>query len=285
MTSPTKAKEPSLAEPETSVSTVEFIPGLYADIHAPPRPGPYPVVTLSYGGGWSSGSRTQLSPLARYLAASGIVAVNADYHHLSADRHILHLVQEVACVAAAAPLLAQPHLTVKAGPVWMLGFSSGAHLATLASLSTDILPWTCPQEPSEVKGVIGMGGPYEVDHFWMEANLATMLPEGAEWLEGRQKSSLESYFRSLLANVPEHLWHFLDPMDIAANHPPLRFLLLAGGSDNIVPPFYAENFAAILNEAGHLASWEIVADADHIDLVDPLLVGEQVATFLGRHHR
>ena len=106
---------------ETSKVTVEFMPGLYADVHAPTQQGPYPVVTVSYGGGWSTGNRTHLSPLASYLASSGVVAINGDYRHLSGERHILHMVQEVACLAATAPLLAQPYLTTRAGPVWMLG--------------------------------------------------------------------------------------------------------------------------------------------------------------------
>lgn len=263
---------------------MEFIPDVYADVHAPTRPGSYPVVTLSYGGGWSSGNRAQLSPLADYLASSGIVAINGDYRHLSGERHIFHLVQEVACLAAAAPLLAQPHLTTRAGAVWMLGFSSGAHLAALASLSSDIFPSVCPHEPAEVVGMIGLAGPYDVGHFWMEATMTTKLPEGADWLAGRRKQAMEFYFRTLTANVPENLWHFLDPMDIAVNHSPLRFLLLGGEVDDLAPPFHSEHFADSLNEAGHQAWFENIAGADHLDLIRPQLVGNRIVSFVQRHH-
>ena len=110
---------------DASISTVEFMPQLFADIHAPVQPGNYPVVTLTYGGGYSALSRTQLSPLAEYLASRGVVAINADYQPLSKGRHLLDLLHEVVCIASAAPLLAQPHLTYPAGPVWMLAFLPG----------------------------------------------------------------------------------------------------------------------------------------------------------------
>ena len=259
--------------------------GLHADVHAPKKPGPYPLVTLTYGGGWSSGNRTQMSPLADYLASSGMVAINADYLPLSEERHLLHLVQEVACIAAAAPTLAQPYLTGPAGPVWMLGFSAGAHLTALAALSDDILPWACPNEPTEIAGVIGLGGPYEAAHVWRESTIATKMPEGADWLRGKKKQVFEFYGRSLLANVPENLWHFLDPVDIGFNHSPLRFLFLAGGADEIAPPFYSEALADSLTQAGHQVSLQIIPDKEHMDLAHPQTVGERIVSFLTHPRR
>ena len=269
---------------ETTTSTMEFMPGLYADIHAPILPGPYPVITLTHGGGWISGNRTQLTSLAEYLAAWGMVAINADYRPLSAERHILPLVQEVACLGAAAPLLAQPHLTEKVGPVWMLGYSSGAHLTALASLSNDILPWSCPHEPSQIVGMVGLAGPYEVDHVWHEATLATKLPEGAEWLQGKERLFGEIMAGALKAIVPENLWHFLDPIDMSVNHSPMGFLLLAGGADDFAPPFHSQNFADALTEAGHKASWDVIPDADHLALKRPHVVGERIVSFLQSVH-
>ena len=264
-----------------SVSTVEFMPQLFADIHAPVQPGNYPVVTLTYGGGYSALSRTQLSPLAEYLASRGVVAINADYQPLSKGRHLLALLHEVACIAAAAPLLAQPHLAYPAGPVWMLGFSAGALLVALATLSGDIIPQSCPHEPSQIVGMIGLGGPYEIKHVWNEIALATLLPEGADWLKQEEERLRAEFFaRTVKRHVPENLWLFLDPLELAVNHDPRRFLLMAGGADEIAPSFHSQDFTDALVAAGHDVTLEVIPNAYHLALADPQVVGEAIVSFL-----
>ena len=267
------------------------MPGLYADIHAPDRPGRYPVVTLSFGKGWTIGDRTQLSGLASDLASRGMVAINGDYRSLSSNGRIPSMVEEVACLAAAAPQLAQPHLTEPAGPVWLLGYSSGAHLTALVTLSNDSLPQSCPHEPGKIAGMIGLAGPFDLDELWNEGMLDQLweaelivdtFPEIAAWLGRGDQIAMQFFLHLLTGATPEETaeWNALNPIRQAENHPQRRFFLLNGAEDRIISPFYSERFSQALSEAGHYVSTETIPDADHSRLLDPQVVGEAIHSFL-----
>ena len=158
----TEEEDAAPAVHEMSVTTVEFMPGLHADVHFPIRPGNYPVVALVFGGGWTVGDRTQLSALADYLASRGMVAVNGDHRTLLRGRRLPDMVGEVACLAAAAPHLAAPYLTGPPDPMWLLGYSSGAHLAALTTLTDPSPAPDCPRVAAQIAGMIGLGGPYDL---------------------------------------------------------------------------------------------------------------------------
>ena len=276
---------------EISISTVEFMPGLYADIHAPVQPGGYPVVTLTFGGSWTIADRTQLSRMASHLAARGVVAINAEHRALSRNGRIPSMVEEVACLAAGAPRLAQPHLTEPAGPVWLLGFSSGAHLAALAALSKDHLAQSCPYEAGEIAGAIGLAGPYDLDELWNEGIFDQLwnaelivenLPEIAALLGQGSRIAMRIFLHLLTGATPEDPseWNALNPMRQVRNHPQRRFLLVTGAEDRIISPSHSERFAQALSETGHKVSTEIIPDADHPALLDPQVVGEVILSFL-----
>ncbi len=267
------------------------MPGLYADIHAPVQPGGYPVVTLTFGGSWTIADRTQLSRMASHLAARGVVAINAEHRALSRNGRIPSMVEEVACLAARAPRLAQPHLTEPAGPVWLLGFSSGAQLAALAALSKDHLAQSCPYETGEIAGAIGLAGPYDLDELWNEGIFDQLwnaelivenLPEIAALLGQGSRIAMRIFLRLLTGATPEDPseWNALNPMRQVRNHPQRRFLLVTGAEDRIISPSHSERFAQALSEAGHEVSTEIIPDADHPALLDPQVVGEVILTFL-----
>ena len=268
------------------------MPGLYADVHAPAQPGNYPVTTLSFGRGWTFTDRAQLSALADHLASRGVVAVNADYRTLSKNGRIPSMVGEVACLAAAAPGLARAHLTEPAGPVWLLGFSSGAHLAALVALSNHPLPQTCPHDPGEIAGMIGLAGPYDLNVLWNEEILDQLwqpelivehLPQTAAWLGQGGQTAMRVFLRLLTGATPQDpdSWNALNPIQLVENHPQRRFLLLTGGEDELVFPSQSERFAQALVETEHDVSLEIIPHQDHAAMLDPLLVGAAILAFLG----
>ncbi len=280
---------------EVSISTVEFMPGLSADIHAPTQPGRYPVTTLSFGGSWTIQNRTQLSGLANHLASRGVVAINADYRTLSQNGRIPSMVEEVACLAAAAPRLAQPHLIEPAGPVWLVGFSSGAHLAALVALSDDPTSPNCPYEPGEIAGMIGLAGPYDLDELWNEGIFNRLwdaelivenIPEIGAWLGRGDQLAMRVFLRLLTGATPESpdRWDALNPIRMTENHPQRRFLLLTGAEDHLVSLSQSERFASALAEAGHDVSLEVVPNADHLALFYLRAVEDAILSFLGTAH-
>ncbi|MDE0673637.1 MAG: prolyl oligopeptidase family serine peptidase [bacterium] len=274
-----------------TVSTVEFMPGLYADVHAPTRPGDYPVITLTFGRGWSIGDRTQLSELARYLASRGMVAVNGEHRTLLRLSRLTSMAGEVMCLAAAAPNLAADHLTRPAPPVWLLGYSSGAHLAALATLTDRPLPPRCPHAPGEIAGMIGLGGPYDIDdlwnsgipdHFFDAQALAEELPNLASLLEQGDLMAMQLFLHLLTGASPDDAaqWGELNPLSLAGRFPERSFLLVTGDEDELIFPRHSERFAEALQAGGHNVSIEVIPHTNHAALTDPDRVGELIRTFV-----
>ncbi|MDE0601862.1 MAG: prolyl oligopeptidase family serine peptidase [bacterium] len=267
------------------------MPGLYADVHAPTQPGDYPVITLTFGRGWSIGDRTQLSDLSHYLASRGVVAVNGEHRTLLRLSRLSSMAGEVACLAAAAPHLAADHLTRPDSPVWLLGYSSGAHLAALATLTDRPLPTRCPHAPGEIAGMIGLGGPYDLDDLWnggipdyffdAEA-FAEQLPALAAVVQRGDLAAMQFYLRVLTGASPDEPeeWGDLNPLGLAGRHPERSFLLVTGDEDELIFPLHSERFAEALQAGGHYVSLEVIPHTNHAALTDPERVGELIRTFV-----
>ena len=267
------------------------MPGLYADIHAPTQPGDYPVIALTFGRGWSIGDRTQLSELSRYLASRGVVAINGDHRTLLRLSRLSSMAGEVACMAAAAPQLAADDLTRPAGPVWLLGYSSGAHLAALATLTDRPLPPDCPHARGEIAGMIGLGGPYDLDDLWSGGvpdyffdaqDLAGELPSLASLLEQGDLMAMQLFLYLLTGASPDQAeeWRELNPLSLAGRYPERSFLLVTGDDDELIFPLHSERFAEALRAGGHYVSLEVVPHTNHAALTDPERVGEVIRIFV-----
>lgn len=277
---------------DVTVSTVEFMPGLVADIHAPTQPGNYPVVTLTFGRGWSIGDRSQMTALSHYLASQGMVAVNGEYRTLLRNGSLSTMAEEVACLAAAAPQLAKPHLTGSAAPVWLLGYSSGAHLVALAALAGQPLPQQCPYAPADIAGMVGLGGPYDLDELWNSGvpdyffdseALTEDLPYLAPVLRRGDVIAMQLFLRLLTRLTPEDTasWDALNPLKLADRPRQRSFLLITGDQDELIYPLHAERFAEALTSGGHHVELRIIPHTDHQALFDPLNVGEAIRSFVG----
>lgn len=277
---------------DVTVSTVEFMPGLVADVHAPTQPGDYPVVTLTFGRGWSIGDRSQLTALAQYLASRGMVAVNGEYRTLLRGGRLSTMAEEVACLAAAAPEIARPHLRGPAAPVWLLGYSAGAHLAALATLESHPLPHRCPHPPTDIAGMIGLGGPYDLDELWNSGvpdyffdheALAEDLPYLEPVLRRGDAIAMQLFFRLITRLTPDdaETWDALNPLALADQPPQRSFLLVTGDQDELIYPLHAERFAEALISGGHNVELRIIPHTDHQALFDPAHVGEAIRSFVG----
>ncbi|WP_081996322.1 alpha/beta hydrolase [Croceibacterium mercuriale] len=189
------------------------------DVYAP-RGGcdqPRPVVVFFYGGSWNSGTRAGYAFVGRALAAQGFVTVVPDYR----------LVPEVQYPAfvedgAAAVRWATAHAKDYCGngrSVVLMGHSAGAYIA--AMLAVD--PRWLDQTRTEIKGFVGLAGPYDFVPFDVDASRAAF---------GQAADPAET-----------------QPVTWAdAGDPPA--LLLHGTDDTVVRPRNSEALAARLRAGG-----------------------------------
>jgi len=117
-----------------------------------------PMVVFFYGGSWSSGERADYRFVGEALAASGIVAVIADYR-LSPAFPYPAFVQDSARAVGWAVAHGAAH---GADPdrIFVMGHSAGAYNAAMVALDPR---WLAAEglKPSRLAGWIGLAGPYD----------------------------------------------------------------------------------------------------------------------------
>jgi acetyl esterase/lipase len=120
--------------------------------------GQAPMVVFFYGGSWSSGERADYRFVGEALAASGIVAVIADYR-LSPAFPYPAFVQDSARAVGWAVEHGAAH---GANPdrIFVMGHSAGAYNAAMVALDPR---WLAAEglKPSRLAGWIGLAGPYD----------------------------------------------------------------------------------------------------------------------------
>lgn len=92
-----------------------------------------PVVLLIHGGGWKSGDRNQMIPIAKYLAMNGYIAVNVEYR-LSPEKKYPAAITDI----KNAIIYLKKHndfLNIDTSKVAILGCSSGGQLATFIGVT------------------------------------------------------------------------------------------------------------------------------------------------------
>ncbi len=132
--------------------------GLDLDVYAPPRAKNAPVVVFFYGGRWTEGSKEQYQFAGQALASKGFVAVLPEYRHYPA-------VKFPAFVEDAARAVRWTHENAaryggSPEKIFVMGHSSGAHLAALLALNPDYLK-AAGGDRAWLRGMIGLAGPYD----------------------------------------------------------------------------------------------------------------------------
>jgi stearoyl-CoA desaturase (delta-9 desaturase) len=102
---------------------------LAGDLHLPAGSGPFPVVLVVHGGGWTSRSRSDMTSVSKRLADAGYAAFNIDYR--KAPRHLYPAAVDD-CREAVRWLRAHAsEHRLDPTRIAAFGYSSGAHLAAL----------------------------------------------------------------------------------------------------------------------------------------------------------
>jgi acetyl esterase/lipase len=239
----------------TSTSEAE-LPDIGAEVGIPEGSGPFPAVVLVHGGGWIAGDPSIMRPLARSLNQEGFLTVNTPYQ-LSADQPgFPDAVDDVACAVRYAA--AHPNSD---GTVAVIGHSAGAHIAAIVALTGDRYALDCPISGSGVpEALVGLAGPYDVDRLGI-----VMLP----------------FFGGGPTVEPE-AWLAGNPQRLTDENTSLRSLVMYGEFDGIVNSSFAFDFSDALIQSGSSALLELVEDARHNDMRDPVFVSALIATWLER---
>ena len=117
-----------------------------------------PVIVFFYGGNWTRGSRSDYRFVGEALAASGAIAVVADYR-LSPQVRWQQILQD----CALATKWAIDHVAVLGGDprrVYLMGHSAGGYNAAMLALDGRWLG-ALGLSPQRLAGWVGLAGPYD----------------------------------------------------------------------------------------------------------------------------
>jgi acetyl esterase/lipase len=198
---------------------------------------PYPVLVFFHGGAWRDGERDGYGFLGRAFAARGIVTVVADYRKTPAHRF-------PAFVEDTASALAWVNANISRhrgdpGQMFIMGHSAGAHIAMMTALDRQ---WLAAKglEPSIIKGVIGLAGPYDFLPLTTDSSKIAL----GHWPDLTETQPI-TYAR---ADAPS-------------------LLLLTGDIDTVVKPRNSKALAAKMAELGGKAQLKIYPKVDHADIM------------------
>ncbi len=157
------------------------------DIFVPaPSSMPSPVLVFVHGGGWRLGDRQEIGSyygrLGRELAARGVLTMVVSYRLAPGFMHPSQ-VRDVSRALAWTFAHAQDY---GGDPerVFAMGHSAGAQLVALAACDPRWLQ-EVGASPSQLKGVIGISGPYDVEHMGHSTFLALPMVIPAFGTEAR----------------------------------------------------------------------------------------------------
>jgi len=193
-----------------------------------------PVIVFFYGGSWDSGYRQGYEFVGRALAAQGFVVVVPDYR-LVPNAQYPDFLRD----CADAVRWTHAHIAEyggDGGKIVLAGHSAGAYNA--AEIALD--PQWLGADLAEVKGVVGLAGPYD------------FLP-----IDGPATRAAFGAWPRLAETQPINHVH--------KGAPPM--LLLHGENDTLVSPKKSVTLAARLTAAGSRALTKFYPQVDHYDII------------------
>jgi len=237
----------SCGAPEEKLAIVydaRYAPVTSLDVYLPSGSGARPAVMLIHGGSWRSGNRDSFRGVAQRFARSGYVAITVDYR-LFPDAIFPAAVQDCACALSFVRKHAAEY-RVNPDRIAMMGYSAGAHLASLVGLSANSIALApdCASGPtSPPRAVIDGAGPTDL---WVMAN----------------NSAVVDFMGGTPADRPVE-YDLGSPIERVAAHAP-SFLIIHGGADAMVSIEQSQRFRDALVAAGNQAHLLEVVGGGHV---------------------
>lgn len=230
---------PGLSPAQTVETNIRFgaLPQNRQDLYLPETvTDATPVLVFFYGGGWSSGDKSQLATIGESFAQAGVIFVAPNYR-LYPDAAFPGFIEDSAAATAWAwQTLRQTDDSPRR--VYVGGWSAGAYNAGMVALNGNYLSALGVPEGA-VSGFVGLAGPY-AGGTCAGSRCTDVFPEPlrADW------------------TLPD----FVTPGD-----PPM--LLVTGGQDQFVAPAQRDALVVAAEAAGVPVTVLDIADADHGDLL------------------
>ena len=234
---------------------------LTLDIYTPVNARREPVVVFFYGGRWTHGTAADFRFVGQALASQGFVAVLPEYRHYPQVRFPAFVQDAARAVRWTEAQIAR--YGGDPGKLFVMGHSSGAHLAAMLALDPQWLA-EAGGDRARLKGMIGLAGPYD------------FLP------------LTDGDLRDMFG--PPERYELSQPISfVDGGHPPL--LLLHGEDDTTVRVKNTRNLAQAAARAGGLVESVVYPEMSHswilATLAAPLRgqsdVLERVAGFVRRY--
>jgi acetyl esterase/lipase len=229
------------------------------DLWLPPGKGPHPTVLMVHGGCWQTeiADRRIMNWIADDLRKRGMAVWNIDYRGVDREGGgYPGTFQDAAAAADALRSHAKTH-NLDISRLVATGHSAGGHLA-LWLAGRQRLPATSPlrtPNPIAIKTVVSLGGLPDLE----EAARPPGSGCGTEVIGKISGGKLEETSVNRLA-----------PLGV-------RQVLVNGLQDRIIPPAYAEGYAAPMRAAGDKVTVRMVDRTGHVELIAPESAAWKVA--------
>lgn len=211
--------------------------------------GPLPVIVYIHGGGWRTGTRTEMGPRFRHwspspfacLARTGFAVASLDYRLTGEAIYPAQLEDVTAALAWLNARADALGLDTARTVTW--GESAGAHLAALLAL-------TVP-----VGGCVAWYGPTDLTTLPAQSRPGAYDPADPTTREAL-------LIGAAITKAPDRARAASPVTHVTADAPP--FLILHGTDDALIPLAQGEQLAAALREAGAHVDFRPVPGADHV---------------------
>lgn len=197
-----------------------------------------PVAVFIYGGSWQSGEKALYRFVGVSLASRGIVTVIPDYRVYPEVKYPDFLTDNAHAVA-----FTKQHASSWGGDpdrLYLIGHSAGAYNVAMLALDSRWLGFVGLDSRRDVKGVVGLAGPYD------------FLP-------------LRDPKLKIIFGPEERLAQTQPITHVDGAAAPMR--LVAGSKDTVVDPGNSTRLAAAIRAHGGLVSTHIYPGLGHVSLI------------------
>jgi acetyl esterase/lipase len=219
-------------------------PAQCLDIFSPERASQAPFVLFVHGGGWAVGDKSQYAAVGVRLARAGFVVAIVNYRLSPPALHPAHA-EDVARAVAWCYRQA-PYYGADSKRFYVIGHSSGAHLAALVALDPTYLAAE-GLDSSVIRRLVGIAGVgYDLNESYATPLITPFLTP---------------VFGSDCTR-----WALAAPMRHVTSAAPAS-LLIHGLNDTDAPPASTQVFAKTLQEAGVTAELVLLPGENHLSVM------------------